>query len=106
MVDKKNIRFDRRALKEIGQFPELVQAEITEKLEILSRDGFLIEPYGKKIHNNLFEIRMKYQGQWRVLYAYLSGKFIIVLSGFHKKTQRTPKQELEKAEQRLKENQL
>jgi phage-related protein len=99
----KHIKIDTRAAKEISDFSENVQIKITASLEILARDGFLKEPYTKRINNNLFEIRVKYKGQWRALYAYLKKEFIIILSAFHKKTQKTPTREIKKAEKRLQE---
>jgi phage-related protein len=100
---KKVIRLDKRADKEIKKFPATVQAKVSAMLKILARDGKLEEPYGKKIDKELLEIRIKHQGQWRILYAYLVGNLIIVLSGFKKKTMKTPLQEIDKAKSRLKE---
>jgi phage-related protein len=102
MLLRKEIRIDRRAAKEIGKFPSSAQAKAEGLLAVLARDGELTEPFGKKIGSNLFEIRVSHLGQWRLLYAYEKADFIIVLSAFHKKTQKTPKSELIKAEQRMK----
>ena len=98
---KKIIEIDKRAVKEINIFEEEVQIKITASLEILSRDGFLKEPYAKRIDKDLFEIRVKYKGQWRAIYAYLQKNTIIVLSAFQKKTQKTPMKEMKKAKKRL-----
>ncbi len=103
MKVKKIVRFDKRADKEIKRFPDVVQAKIKAAAAILARDGSLIEPLGKKIDKKLFEIRIKHNGQWRILYAYLADEYIIILSAFHKKTQKAPMKELEKAKVRLKE---
>jgi phage-related protein len=102
---KKIVRFDKRAVKELQKFPATIQAKAKAIVEVLVRDGNLIEPYGKKIDHDLFEIRVKHRGQWRLLYAYLINDYIIVLSAFHKKTQKTPLEELHKAQTRLKEYQ-
>lgn len=98
---KKTIRFDKRADKEIKQFSLIIQAKIKAIIQILARDGNIIEPFGKKIDKNLFEIRIKHQGQWRVIYAYLVNNCIIILSAFQKKTQKTPTKELEKAKKQI-----
>ena len=100
-MEKKYIQFDKNAKKEIERFPDKVQAKLKMFLEVLSRDGKLIEPYGKKIENNLFEIRICCGGQWRIIYAYIMENVIVVLSGFHKKTQQTAKAEIAKAKYRL-----
>lgn len=99
---KKIVRVDKKAAKKIKKFPAEVQAKIKALTDILSRDGKLIEPFGKKIDSDLFEIRVKYRGQWRLLYAYLVNDYVIILSAFHKKTQKTPLSEIQKAKTRLK----
>jgi len=54
--------------------------------------------------NGLFEIRAKgKEGIGRSLFCTVKGKEIIVLRSFIKKTQKTPKRELEKARNRMKE---
>lgn len=99
---KKIVFTDRRAQREIESFPRPVQYKFQALLEVLRQKGKLEEPFGKKLSgkDNLFEIRVKYQGQWRALYAYKHKDFILILSAFSKKTQRTPAQELEKARKR------
>lgn len=103
---KKMVRLDKRAIKEIKKFPGDAQIKARAMIKVLARDGNLIEPYGKKLDDGLFEIRIKYKGQWRLIYAYLIDDFIIVLSAFQKKTQKTPLIEIKKAKTRLKGYQL
>lgn len=100
---KKQVEIDARAAEEIEQFDEEVRIRIAASLEILARDGFLREPYAKRIDAELFEIRVKYRGQYRTIYAYLYKTKVIVLSAFQKKTQKTPKKEINKAKKRLKQ---
>ena len=102
----KVIYIDRRAEKELRKFPRLVQLKFQALFEILQQEGKLEEPFGKKLSGtiNLFEIRVKYQGQWRALYSYMykdSKDSIVVLAAFAKKTQKTPSAELRKAKKRL-----
>ena len=49
--------------------------------------------------NELYEIRVK-QGSdiFRIFSFFDKGKLIVLANGFQKKTQKTPKQEIEKAE--------
>lgn len=62
------------------------------------------EPHTKAMGGGLFELRLKgAQGIARVFYCTLIGKRIVMLHSFVKKSQRTPKQELEVAQSRLKE---
>ncbi len=100
----KTVCIDKRAEKELKKFPRCVQLRFQALLEILEEDGMLEEPFGKKLSGqpNLFEMRVKYQGQWRALYAYLQENQIIILSAFSKKTQKTPIAEIEKAKERKK----
>ena len=98
---KKVIRFDKKAEKEFKMFGSIAQAKIKAIIDILARDGKLIEPFGKKIDKDLFEIRVESGGQYRLLYAYLIGEYIIILSAFQKKTQQTPLKEIKKAKARL-----
>lgn len=88
---KKIIIIDQRAEKEIDQFSVEVQIKITATLEVLAIEGFLKEPYAKRIDEEIFEIRIKHKGQYRALYAYLKGRRIIILSAFQKKRQKTAK---------------
>jgi phage-related protein len=56
--------------------------------------------------DGLFELRPKSRsgiGRAFYCYCYCSGQVITILHAFVKKTQKTPKQELAKARQRLKE---
>lgn len=99
----KIILFDKRASKEIKKFPIQVIRKVSARIKNLAKHGELFEPFGKKLNKNLFEMRIKFRGQWRVIYAYLTkNNNVIILSAFHKKTQKTPVKELEKAKNRLK----
>jgi len=46
----------------------------------------------------LFEIRIEYQSNiYRIFCCFDEGKLVILLNGFQKKSQKTPKKEIEKA---------
>lgn len=102
---KQTVLIDKRAHKELSKFSRPVQLKFQALFEILEETGKLEEPFAKKIVSTLglFEIRVKYQGQWRAIYAYVEKKTIIILSAFGKKTQKTPGAELEKAKSRIQE---
>lgn len=100
---KKKVLIDKRAKKEIKKFPKKAREEIQARIELLEERGKLSEPYAKKIKGKLFEIRVKYRGQWRVLYYYFVDDLILALSAFKKTQQKTPLEEIKKAEGRLKE---
>jgi len=51
-----------------------------------------------KTHKGLFEARIKLGSNiWRVFCFFDKGKLVILLNGFTKKTQKTPKKEIDKA---------
>ena len=70
--------------------------DLIHELEV---SGQLFPPAAKKITDNLFEMRIKTDAnQYRGFYCYAVGNFIYILSGFVKKTQKTPLQEIRKAQ--------
>lgn len=99
----KAVLIDKRAEKELEKFSRPVQLKFQALFEILEEDGKLEEPFGKKLSGkeDLFEIRVRQNGQWRALYTYLGKNSIIILCAFVKKTQKTPIMELNKAIKRL-----
>ena len=62
------------------------------------------EPHTKAMGEGLFEMRLKgAEGIARVMYCTRIGRRIVVLHSFVKKTDKTPRQDLALARQRLKE---
>jgi len=57
----------------------------------------LIEPFGKKLGDDLFEIRLRRGRQVRVVYFYHVENQVIGVHAFVKKTQQTPPRELAQA---------
>lgn len=68
-------------------------------LKVLQEQGNrLREPYSKHLEDGIFEVRGKVGSDIsRVLYFFYYGGRIILTNGFIKKTQKTPRNELEKA---------
>lgn len=81
------------------------KVKVFRHLELLERFGLeLKEPYVKRLGDKLYEVRVKdQQGIYRIIYFAHTGKKFILLHGFVKKTQKTPKKELELAYLRMKE---
>ncbi|MCK4763810.1 MAG: type II toxin-antitoxin system RelE/ParE family toxin [Candidatus Aminicenantes bacterium] len=79
--------------------------KILEAMEYLETFGLdLKEPYVKFLGDKIFELRAKdHEGIYRVLYFAASGRRFIMLNGFTKKTQKTPRKEIEIALKRKKE---
>jgi phage-related protein len=61
-------------------------------------------PHSRAMGNGLFELRPKgKEGIARIFYCTLVGKRIVILHGFIKKTQETPRKELDIALKRMNE---
>ena len=74
-------------------------AKIMAYITRLSKYGTNIgEPYIKHLHNNIWELRPIRD---RILFSYWDNNTFVILSYFVKKTQKTPKKEIEKAERYL-----
>lgn len=62
------------------------------------------EPYIKHLEDRLWEMRLKGKdGIARAIYVTAVGRHVVVLRVFTKKTQKTPRREIELARQRAKE---
>ncbi len=85
--------------------PPKILAKMLHIFELIEIAGAkLSEPYTKPLQDGLFEIRAKAQeGIGRSIYCYQKGQKIIILHSFVKKTQKTPKKELQIALKRKKE---
>jgi phage-related protein len=54
----------------------------------------------KKLTNDIFELRVKqFDRIFRILFFYQPGMLIVITSGFQKKTEQTPRNEIARAEQ-------
>ncbi|MEX1237323.1 MAG: type II toxin-antitoxin system RelE/ParE family toxin [Pseudomonadales bacterium] len=86
-------------------FPAGVLAHLLHILELVEEFGpNLGKPHTAPMGNGLFEIRARgKEGIGRSLFCTRKGEEIIILHSFIKKTQRTPKKELDIARRRMKE---
>jgi phage-related protein len=84
---------------------EKVRAKIFRNFDLLEQFALdLKEPYVKPLEDKLYEIRAKdTSGIYRIIYFSYTGKQFIMLNGFTKKTQKTPRKEIALAKQRMKE---
>lgn len=75
-------------------------ARITERMLVFG--PHLGEPFTRSMGGKLFEIRAKgKEGIGRAFFCTLAGQRIIILHEYIKKTQKTPKKELEIARKRM-----
>ena len=82
--------------------PTKVQNKIFKIIEAIETLEKVPSNYLKSIigTNGLFEARIQLGSDiWRVFCFFDRGRLVILLNGFVKKTQRTPKNEIEKANQ-------
>jgi phage-related protein len=78
------------------------RAKVVRSLEILRSSPIVSSKFWKKLTgHDLWEARAEYGGNiYRVLCTTAKGNRVILLHGFQKKTQKTPGQDLEIAQQR------
>jgi phage-related protein len=97
--------FSERVEQQTLKFPSGVLANLLHILELVEEFGpDLGKPHTAPLGKGLFEIRAKgKEGIGRSLFCTKKGKEIIILHSFVKKTQRTPKKEMEIARKRMKE---
>jgi phage-related protein len=84
----------------IKEQPQKVQDKIYKIIETIETLERVPANYLKHLEgtNGLFEARIKLASNiWRVFCFFDSGKLVILLNGFQKKTQKTPKDEIKKA---------
>ena len=88
----------------LSRLPAGTRAKVVRLIDLLVEQGVLLkEPYTRKIRGKLRELRIKDNlGFVRVFYFTFTGKRFILLHGFLKKTEKTPKNEIAIAEKRMK----
>ncbi len=97
--------YSERVEKEILSFPAGILADLLHILELIEELGpNLGKPHTVAMGNGLFEIRAKgKEGIGRAFFAIVIDKEIVIVHSFIKKSQKTPKKELDKARKRVKE---
>jgi phage-related protein len=82
-----------------------VKVKIQYVFELIKQVDRVPEKFLKHLTgtNGLYEIRVEYQSNiYRVFCCFDKGKLVVLFNGFQKKTQKTPKKEIHKAEQLMK----
>ncbi|MGA7673755.1 MAG: type II toxin-antitoxin system RelE/ParE family toxin [Rhizomicrobium sp.] len=93
-------------VRELEAFPADVRARFERIVGLIQTFGLerVHEPYIKHLEGRLWEMRLKGKdGIARALYITATGKRLVVLRVFSKKTQKTPRGEIELALRRAKE---
>ena len=95
---------NRRILTYGGYF-EAFMSTLKEKQEkvqygllLLKTQDRLPSKFIKLIREGLYELRTEYGGNiFRVFFIFDEGNIVVLFNGFHKKSQKTPQKEIEKA---------
>ena len=67
-------------------------------LSLLETEDRLPVKFIKLIRDGLYELRMSFAGNiYRVFFIFDEGQIVVLFNGFEKKSQKTPKSEIEKA---------
>jgi putative addiction module killer protein len=77
---------------------EKVRRKIDYALQLLKTQERLSTKFVKAVREGLFELRIEYNSNiYRVFFIFDDGQIVVLFNGFQKKTQKTPRQEIEKA---------
>ena len=90
----------------LNKQPAKVQDKIFKIIEAIETLERVPSQYLKHLSGTtgLYEARVKLGSNiWRVFCFFDEGKLVILLNGFQKKTQKTPRSEIKKAEQLMKD---
>lgn len=87
----------------ITEMPPKIQARMLKLLELMEEHGAnLGAPHTTPMGDGLFEIRAKAkEGIGRAIYCYMKGEHVYILHAFVKKSQKTPKKDLDLAKTRM-----
>jgi phage-related protein len=97
---------DDRAKAEVDALPTDMRANFERIVGMIMAHGLerMREPYVKHLEARLWEMRLKGRdGIARSLYVTATGKRVVVVHSFVKKTQKTPRREIELALERAKD---
>jgi phage-related protein len=92
--------------REIDALPRSVRARLLRLMEAIEALGLehFHEPHVKHVEGKLWELRAKAaDGIARGLYVTVTGRRVVVLHVFVKKSQRTPQRALDTARERMKQ---
>ena len=94
--------FDNKLGKFIASLEKSTGPKVVRSIELLEEFGpELGMPHSRKVRDNIFELRIRGIQEVRIFYTFHKDS-IILLHGFVKKSQKTPKKELDLALRRAK----
>ena len=101
-----SVGYHEAAAGELAEQPNDIRAKLDHVVELIETFGLerLPAKYTKHLEDRIWEFRLKgTNGIARALYVTVHGKRIIVVRVFTKKTEKTPRREIELALRRAKE---
>ncbi|KXV11758.1 hypothetical protein CR51_07220 [Caballeronia megalochromosomata] len=100
----KTLRFVGSALDDLRNFPAEARRQTGFQLDAVQR-GFTPDDFKPMptVGAGAYEIRIHVEGEWRVLYVAKFDDAVYVLHAFQKKTQKTPRGDLELAARRYRQ---
>lgn len=85
--------FDKNIKRFVEESEDRIRSRVVRTITILEQFGHqIMMPYSKKINDRLFELRTMGNPAVRIFYTFYRGDAIL-LHGYIKKTQKTPRQE-------------
>ena len=82
----------------LARIPNKVLEKIDYILMLLRTEERITQKFIKHISNGLYEIRILVSGNiYRIFFCFDEDRIIVLFNGFHKKTQKTPKREIDRA---------
>ena len=97
-----------RKIRTFGGYFEAFMETLTEDqrkkvnygILLLKKENRLPTKFVKHIEDGIFELRTEFEGNiFRTFFIFDEGSVVVLFNGFQKKSQRTPKSEIEKAKQ-------
>ena len=100
----KTVIWQSDSLKTLQSFPVQVKHDVgVELMRVQQGEDPIDWKPMPSVGHGVREIRVQFRGQYRVFYIANFDEAVYVLSAYIKKTQRTPKTEIDIAKQRLRE---
>ena len=94
-----NDKGEKPVVEFLDSLDDKMRAKMLLSIRIIKENGPMVRlPYSEELEDGIFELRAKSGTNIsRILYFFVVGRKIILTNGFIKKTQKTPKKEIEKA---------
>ena len=96
--ERKIITYGNYFLVFYNSLTKKAQEKIDYGLMLLKREDRISKKFVKHIIEGIYELRAEYKGNaYRILFIFDKDNIVLLLNGFHKKSQKTPIKEIEQA---------